>query len=68
MSSASYLQIVSERTGVCALKAARNLIVLWIKRSRSRRELLRMTEPEQREIRIYPADVKIETSKWFWQA
>jgi uncharacterized protein YjiS (DUF1127 family) len=68
MSGASYLQIVSERTGVCALKAARNLIVLWIKRSRSRRELLRMTEPEQREIRIYPADVKIETSKWFWQA
>ena len=51
-----------------AFGAALSMFALWIKRSRSRRELLHLADHELRDLRIYPADVKIETKKWFWQA
>lgn len=45
-----------------------SVLALWIRRSRSRRELIHIADHELRELRIYPADVKTETGKWFWQA
>ena len=48
-------------------RAASELVRVWLRRSRERRELATMGEPEWRDIGLTRADVMRETGKPFWR-